>query len=116
MNNKDKIVMIGCLQTGYEIIKSLLEEGLKIDYFVTITKEKANDQNVSGFIDFIPLAKEYNIPVYIAEKYSLKSYADINFFKENKFDLVVQGGWQRLFPEEILVTLKVGAIGVHGSS
>ena len=114
--NNNKIVMIGCLQVGYEIVKYLLEEGLKIDYFVTITKEKAIELNVSGFIDFTPLAKEYNIPVYIAEKYSLKSDADINFFKENKFDLVVQGGWQRLFPEEILATLKIGAIGVHGSS
>ncbi|MBK8606779.1 MAG: hypothetical protein IPN82_08085 [Chitinophagaceae bacterium] len=29
---------------------------------------------------------------------------------------MIQGGWQRLFPEEILETISIGAIGIHGSS
>jgi methionyl-tRNA formyltransferase len=113
---RKKIVMVGCLQVGYEIISFLLKSGIKIDYFVTIAEEKANKLAASGFIDFTPLAKEYNIPIYIAEKYSLKSASDISFFKKHQFDLLLQGGWQRLFPEEILNTLSIGAIGIHGSS
>ena len=37
------------------------------------------------------------------------------FFKDGKFDLLIQGGWQRLFPQAILESLRVGAIGIHGS-
>lgn len=112
----NRIVMAGCHKGGFESISELLKAGLKLDYFVLIDEELANRNNVSGYIDFIPLAKEYDIPVYFAESYSLKSEKDIQFFKENKFDLLVQGGWQRLFPEAILKTLTIGAIGVHGSS
>jgi methionyl-tRNA formyltransferase len=71
---------------------------------------------VAGYADFRPLAKQFDIPVYEAEKYSLKSDRDTAFFKENNFDLLIQGGWQRLFPDEMLKTLKIGAVGVHGSS
>src|SRR5580765_8290115 len=116
MKPEGKIVMVGCTQPGCELIRSLLEAGLEINYFVTISTEKAAKMNVSGFVDFAPLAQQYNIPVYCAEKFSLKAEADIDFFKVQHFDLLIQGGWQRLFPDEILKTLRVGAIGVHGSS
>lgn len=116
MKASGKIVMAGCTLPGYELINFLLESGLKISYFVTITEKKAAQLQVSNYADFRPLAAKYGIPVYEAEKYSLKSEADRNFFREHKFDLLVQGGWQRLFPGEILETLSVGAVGVHGSS
>ncbi len=111
-----KIVMVGCLETGWEVVRYLLENNVSISYFVTITPEKATQQNVAGYESYQDLAKLYNIPVYFAKKYSLKAEEDINFFKEQKFDLLIQGGWQRLFPEEILNTLSIGAIGIHGSS
>jgi methionyl-tRNA formyltransferase len=112
----NKIVMCGCLETGLDVMTCVLESGLNIDYFVLITKEKALEQKVSGYASFESLAQKYNIPIYYAEKYSLKSQNDINFFETHKFDLLIQGGWQRLFPTEILITLKVGAVGIHGSS
>lgn len=111
-----KIVMCGCLETGWEVIKHLLENGVQISYFVTITKEKAGQQKVSGFADFSDLAQIHHIPIYYAEKYSLNSERDLAFFQTHQFDLLVQGGWQRLFPDNILATLTIGAIGIHGSS
>lgn len=116
MRGNGKIVMAGCTQPGYELIRMLLEAGMQFDYFVTISREKAEQMSVSGYADFTPLAAQYGIPVYTAEKYSLKSEADLAFFREQQFDLLVQGGWQRLFPESVLQTLRTGAIGVHGSS
>jgi methionyl-tRNA formyltransferase len=115
MENK-KIVMCGCHEVGYNSIKSILEKGVKIHYFVLISKEKANQQKVSGYVSFEDLAKKNNIPIYYVETYSMKSDNDIAFFKKHKFDLLIQGGWQRLFPEKVLKTLSIGAIGVHGSS
>lgn len=111
-----KIAMIGCLQVGYEIVKYLLENGIQIEYFITITKKKAEEQNVSGFFDYSDLAAKYNIPVYHVTKYSLQCDTDIDFFKAKKFDLVIQGGWQRLFPPDVLKTFRIGALGIHGSA
>jgi methionyl-tRNA formyltransferase len=113
---RKKIVMCGCHESGWEVVKHLLENGIRIDKFVTITKEKARKLNVSGYKSFEDLAKKYSIPVYFAKKYSLTDNEDLNFFKKEKFDLLIQGGWQRLFPSEVIDNLKIGAVGVHGSS
>jgi methionyl-tRNA formyltransferase len=114
--NSQKIVMCGCIESGWEMVNSLLKNGICINHFVCIAPEKAKSAHISGYKDFRDLATHYNIPVYYAEKYSLKSENDIAFFKNHSFDLLIQGGWQRLFPQEILSTLNIGAIGVHGSS
>lgn len=113
---KKKIVMCGCHEVGLNSIKSLLESGIEIDYFVTITPDKAKKLKVAGYVSFEPLAQEYNIPIYYVDKYSMKSEKDIVFFQEHQFDLLIQGGWQRLFPEKVLESLSIGSIGVHGSS
>lgn len=110
------VVMCGCHIAGYEAIERLLSSGVQIDYFVLLTKQKAHELKISGYYDFEPLAKAYYIPIYYVEKYTLKSVQDLAFFEEKKFDLLIQGGWQRLFPQEVLKTLRVGAIGGHGSS
>lgn len=113
---KNKIVVCGCHESGRDLIRMLLENGITISYFVTITEEKAQDQKVSGYYSYQDIATKYNIPIYFAKKYSLKSEEDKLFFEKNKFDLLIQGGWQRLFPENILKELGIGAIGVHGSA
>lgn len=114
--NNIKVVVCGCAESGWETINSILKEGFKVDYFVSITEEKAIKLSVSGYKSFQDLADEYNIPIYYAKKYSLKDEEDINFFKIQSFDLLIQGGWQRLFPDNVLNTLKIGGIGLHGSS
>ena len=112
----DKIVMVGCLQAGWEVIKHLLQNGIDISYFVLLTPEQAEKYQVSGYKSFERLAESYNIPIYYPKNYSLKSEEDIHFFQEQKFDLLITGGWQRLIPKEILETLRIGGIGGHGSS
>jgi methionyl-tRNA formyltransferase len=111
-----KIVMVGCHEAGWDSINFLLENGFKFDYFVTISETEAVKQKVSGFKSFISLASKYNIPVYIVKTYSLNSIEDIEFFEREKFTILIQGGWQRLFPDKVLASLSIGAIGVHGSS
>ena len=115
LENK-KIVLCGCQQIGVTLIEQLYAAGIYIDHIVTITQEKAEQQKVSGYVNYECIANRYNIPVYYAEKYSLKSISDELFFIDNKFDLLIQGGWQRLFPDVVLSSISVGAIGVHGSA
>lgn len=101
---------------GKEIIEFLLKNGVKFKYFVTIDKQTAIKNKVSGFYDYTAMAAKNNIPVYYCERFDLKSEKDIDFFKKNGFDLLVQGGWQRLFPQEVLDSLKIGALGTHGGA
>ena len=108
--------MAGCHEAGWDTVNHLLENGFKFDYFVSITEEEAQKNSVSGYKSFVDLAGRYNIPIYFAKTYSLKSSEDLEFFNKHNFDVLIQGGWQRLFPDNILSSLKLGAIGVHGSS
>ena len=111
----NKIVFCGTHVGGRLAFESLLQAGYQIDAVVCITPEKAEQLKVSGYLDYAPLAEAHGIPLYRPEKYSLKGESDTAFFEENQFDLLIQGGWQRLFPEPVLSTLKIGAIGLHGS-
>lgn len=111
-----KLVMCGCHEVGAELIPHLIRGGLRFGYFVCLTPEQAARHGVSGYVDLRPLAAEYGIPVYVPETYALRAEADVAFFRDHCFDLLIQGGWQRLFPQEVLETLRIGAVGVHGSS
>ena len=110
------IVMCGCHTGGVKAIEGLLSAGYKFNWFVCLTPEQSKKYHISGYYDYRNIADKYNIPYYIPESYSLKSKKDANFFYQNKFDLLLQGGWQRLFPKDIIQSLKIGAIGLHGSS
>jgi methionyl-tRNA formyltransferase len=111
-----KIVMCGCHIAGKKIVESLIDEGIKFSYFVCLSKKQAMDCGVSGYYDYAELAEKNGVPVYYPIKYTLDTEQDIDFFQEKQFDLLIQGGWQRLFPESVLKTLSIGAVGGHGSS
>ena len=111
-----KIVICGCTEAGFETLEFLLEQNITISYIVSLDDEQAKKWNVSGYCSFEKLSKKYNIPIYYPESYSLNQKEDLDFFQHHSFDLLILGGWQRLIPDNILSTLKIGGIGVHGSS
>lgn len=111
-----RICLLGCHEVGCEIVQYLFENNIKINYFIVLSPEQGKKYNVSGYFNYKDLAIKYNVPIYYPEKYSLNSEKDIDFFKKERFDLLVQGGWQRLIPEKVLSTFSIGAIGGHGSA
>jgi methionyl-tRNA formyltransferase len=116
-NNTDKkIVFCGCTETGIDVLNYLLNNNFKINYIVSLTESQATKYKVSGYSCFDELSKQHGIPIYYPKEYSLKNEEDIAFFNKNSFDILILGGWQRLIPENILKTLKIGGIGTHGSS
>jgi len=110
------VVMCGCTGTGVHVARYLLEHGVRIAQFVTLSPEKAAQMRVSGYTPFDGVAAEFGVPLRTVKKYSMNDEEDIAFFRERRFDILIQGGWQRLFPGEVLASLRVGGIGVHGSS
>ena len=111
-----KIVICGCTEAGFETLEFLLEQNITISYIVSLDNKQAKRWNVSGYCSFEKLSKKYNVPIYYPKSYSLKEKDDLDFFQHHSFDLLILGGWQRLIPDNILSTLKIGGIGVHGSS
>ena len=111
-----KIVICGCTEAGFETLEFLLEQNITISYIVSLDDEQAKKWNVSGYYPFDTLSKKYNIPIYYPKSYSLKEKEDLDFFQHHSFDLLILGGWQRLIPDDVLSTLKIGGVGVHGSS
>jgi methionyl-tRNA formyltransferase len=114
--NQKRLVMCGCHQGGVTAVEALLRHGYRFEYFVCLTPEQGARYRVSGYFDYRPLAERYHIPVRHPESYSLDSQSDLGFFESQHFDLLIQGGWQRLFPAKILDTLSIGALGLHGSA
>lgn len=111
-----RIVLCGCTEIGLEISDHLTECGLPLSHIVTISPEEAARAQVAGYERLDAQAAALGVPLYVAERYSLKSPTDLRFFEEQRFDLLVVGGWQRLIPDAVLRTLRVGGIGCHGSS
>ncbi|MDF1627908.1 MAG: formyltransferase family protein [Parvibaculaceae bacterium] len=114
--SEKKIVMCGCHEYGAYLIPQLLQVGIQFSHFVVLTPEQGQRYEISGYHDFRPLADKHGIPFYVPETYALSSERDRSFFDRQSFDLLIQGGWQRLFPAYLLDRLSVGAIGVHGSA
>lgn len=116
MNKGKKIVMCGCHIGGLNAIKALVNQGYQFDSFVCLTPEQSIKYQISGYYDYSFMAKDLRIPVYIPESYALTAPSDLEFFQQGSFDLLVQGGWQRLFPKAVLDVLSIGALGLHGSA
>ena len=114
--SRKKIAMVGCIEAGWDLFQTLLENGIKFEHIINVHPSEEKKHAISGYKDFGDLAEKYDIPIYYVKSYNLKDPTDVAFFREHKFDLIIQGGWQRLFPEEVLQTLSIGAVGVHGSS
>lgn len=112
----NKIFYLNNHGSGYDLLNDLLEDGIKIDYIITITPEMANRNNVSGYKDFRPLAEKYNIPIYYVENFNLSGKRDLDFFRRELPDLMLCLQWQRLIPEEIIRCCRLGCWGAHGSS
>lgn len=111
-----RIVMCGCAEVGANLIPALIDAGVMFSHFVVLTPEQGDKYKVSGYADLRGLAERHGIPVYVPKSYALNDPEDAAFFRSARFDLLIQGGWQRLFPAAVLETLSIGAVGVHGSS
>ena len=111
-----KIDVCGSTDSGNDVVNHLLINGIKITHIVSLTPEQAKNSKVSGYKSFESLAQKFNTKISYPKEYSMNNESDSLLFENEKFDLLIVCGWQRLIPENILKTLKIGGIGSHGSS
>lgn len=115
-NNETRVAVAGCKDTTYECLKSLIDNGTKIDLLITIDNTTAKKNKVAGYLNLQPFAKENNISLYICNHYSLNTDEDKQTLGSKHIDLLFVIGWQRLIPEWLLEKLSIGAFGMHGAS
>lgn len=111
-----KICFFGNKTTSRKLLDGLLKKNIKVCFLITLDKEKSSKANIAGKDDLlIKFAADQNISIYNPQTYSLLDKDDINFFHENKFDLGICTGWQRLIPTKVLRSFRYGVYGWHGS-
>lgn len=111
-----ELVLVGCLESGVELAERLVARGIRFAHVVSVHPDDPAVATISGYRDYTDFAERHGIPIHYVRDYALRHADDVAFFAEHRFDLLIQGGWQRLFPTEVLATLGIGAVGVHGSS
>jgi methionyl-tRNA formyltransferase len=107
------LVFAGCVDAGYFCAERLIEAGITPSAILSLDAEMAVKAKVSGYRSFfdLPVDCERRTPLC----YSMKSQEDVAYFEERRFDLLVVLGWQRLVPDEIIRTLRLGGLTIHGS-
>ena len=114
--DQKKILMCGCHMFGERLIRKLIGHGYQFGHFLILSPEQGAHYGVSGYCDFRPLAEEFKIPYSHPGNYALTTPQDRRKIADHEFDLLIQGGWQRLFPDYVLERMGIGAIGNHGSA
>lgn len=105
-----KIGFIGCVQSSYQALKTLLTlkaEGIEVVAVVTKPQSPVN----SDFFDLAPICKENNIPFHY-EVLSEKENS-LTFLKQYKPDIIYCFGWSYLLNKDMLELAPYGAIGYH---
>ena len=84
-----KVVMCGCTAMGIDVLNHLLSHNISITHIVSLNEKQSLDWNVSGYSSFENISKKHNIPIYFPKSYSLKEPEDVEFFENQKFDLLI---------------------------
>lgn len=111
-----KIVIMSTSEQGKHITIGLMNGGFKPSHFVTMSCEYAKKHEVCDHTAHKGWCADHDIHVYEFEHFSLKTAVDLAFFEAQKFDIMILAGWSHLIPKSILETLRIGAIGQHGSA
>lgn len=113
MKSAGRLVFVGCVETGFFCAKRLVKAGIIPEAIVSIDNATAERSKVSGYKDLFDL--DVDCEKYRPETYSMKSEKDQGFFSDRRFDILVVLGWQRLIPADIINTLRICGLTIHGS-
>lgn len=111
-----KICIFGNKKSTEELIEHLSNKGYCIACLVCLDSEKLKKNQISGKSSLLDdVCKKHNIKIFKTKNYPLHGLEDSNFFQQEKFDLGLCTGWQRLIPDNINISFKYGIFSWHGS-
>ena len=110
-----KVVVFGVKDTSENIVSFIQENICPVDLVITISLEVTKKNDISGYKGLSVLTEKYGIPVHEADSYFLTDEKTQKFLSENKFEIGISMGWQRLIPASVLDKFKYGIYGFHGN-
>lgn len=110
-----KLTIFGVKDTTETMVAYIHRYICKVDLVITIHSDVLKGNQVAGYKSLSGLRKEFGIEVYETTSYSLQDIKTEEFFHENRFELGISMGWQRLIPTTVLNQFQVGIFGFHGS-
>ena len=102
-----KTLFIGCVESSYVLLETMLEKGYKVDGIITMESSAIN----ADFKSLVPLAEKYGID-YICTK-NVNDEETVAFAKSKSPEVIYCFGWSRLIGKELLALPKCGVIGFH---
>ncbi len=111
MQNRCRIVFVGCVQEGKECLLELLQAGGNVVAILTFIDEIA--AKTSGAVSFEDISQSYNIPLYKVK--STNDPETVALLRKLAPDVIFVIGWTRLVSAEVLSIPKYGCIGMHAS-
>jgi len=102
-----RVAVFGTRKLGYEGIKKLIESGHEVVFIATNQYEITEEY---GTWEFLKLAVEYNIHIFIGEK--LDSEA-IKKLVDSRPDIGLSLYWRRILGEDITSIPRLGFLNVH---
>lgn len=102
-----KIVFIGCVESSYILLKTLLENKKNVVGVITKTSSHVN----ADFVDLSSLCNEYKIDCLFVD--NINDSNTLDFLRGKQPDVVYCFGWSQIIKEEILKIPPKGVIGFH---
>src|SRR5262245_16112027 len=96
--------------SGFDALSGLNPEAVPVSAVLTSTPEMNEKSLVSGAADVSKLG----IPVKYLSSYNMKQ--DIDGLTQSQIDVLLVMGYQRLVPDDVIKSVRLGAFGFHGSS
>lgn len=109
---KLKTAFFGTPFFAKEILADLIDKDFLIDLVVTQTDKPAGRKKILQASEVKKFAQQKNLPIRQIEKFSTE---DVNFFKKQKFDLIIVVVFGVILPKEILELPRFGCVNVHPS-
>jgi len=110
-----KILVLCTLETGWDSVVSVAQGGGHIAAVVGLDYASCDQDKVSGVFDAEAGCRRLDIPFVKVKDYSLCSAEDRLSISAISYDLIWVAGWQRLVPEWLIESARMGVLGVHGS-
>lgn len=116
MTQQIKLAIFGNKTTTSTLIRFLYDHSFEVDTLISIDPSKMNKLGISGSDKNLQLlSRSLGFKIFHPCKYNLKEESDLEFFRKSNFDIGLCTGWQRLIPESVLQTFRLGVFGWHGS-
>ena len=104
-----KVIFVSGVKFGHELLKTILEEGLKISGVFSYSDKK--QKFYSDFASFDEITKKYNIIHHKVQ--NINDVENLEILKKIQPDLILVMGWSQLLKDEILKIPRIGIIGSH---